>query len=79
MKMFSFHSSSILERYNKDGGMKNVKPTQVPDSSLTYEEYAEVEARRIITQNMRIYLEEREREEEENDAKCAAHKMSRED
>jgi hypothetical protein len=48
---------------------EDVKPTQIPDSSPAYEvNRAEVEARRKLKQDVRIYLEERNREEEEKEA-----------
>jgi hypothetical protein len=48
---------------------KDVTPTEIPDSSPAYEvERSEVEARRKLKQDVRVYLEEREREEEEKAA-----------
>jgi hypothetical protein len=53
----------------------DVKRTQVPDSSPTYEEErAKVEVRRKMKQDVRRYLVEREREEIVKDAIHAAQK-----
>jgi hypothetical protein len=57
---------------------KDVKPTQMPDSSPAYEvERTEVEACRKLKQDVRTYLEEHEREEEEKVATREAHEHAR--
>ena len=57
---------------------KDVKPTQIPDSSPAYEvSRAEVEARRKHKLDVRSFFEEHDREEEEKTREAQEHAKSR--